>query len=141
MSNTEIATASNKKSNRKNAYMDMSMQQEFADVLMRHKNEITSLSAGAQPVEAEKSADDSDVATNQEAMTLELRRRERDAMMVRKISVSLKAIADGDYGFCADCGGEIGYERLHARPTAGRCVPCKEISEKGEFQFAKRRLS
>lgn len=120
--------------------MDSVMQQEFIGILTGQKNEIAG-NASANCADPEKVADESDAATNQELMTLALRRRERDASMVSKISRSLKKISDGDYGFCDDCGGEIGVERLRARPTADRCVSCKEIAEKNEFQFAKRRLS
>lgn len=54
----------------------------------------------------------------------------RDVREIREIEAAQQRIADGTYGVCADCGGEIGYARLQAYPTAQRCVLCQEKREK-----------
>jgi RNA polymerase-binding transcription factor len=55
---------------------------------------------------------------------------ERDIRTVRELDAALARIADGSYGSCADCGGDIGLERLRAYPTAVRCIKCQELYEK-----------
>lgn len=54
----------------------------------------------------------------------------RDMRTVRELDAALARIADGSYGTCADCGGEVGLERLRAYPTAIRCIKCQEVHEK-----------
>jgi DnaK suppressor protein len=54
----------------------------------------------------------------------------RDMRTVRDLDAALARIADGGYGTCADCGGEVGLERLRAYPTALRCIKCQEVYEK-----------
>jgi DnaK suppressor protein len=54
----------------------------------------------------------------------------RDMRTVRELDAALARIADGSYGSCAECGGDIGLERLRAYPTALRCIRCQEVHEK-----------
>ena len=54
----------------------------------------------------------------------------RDMRTVRELDAALARIADGSYGACADCEGDIGLERLRAYPTAMRCIKCQEVYEK-----------
>lgn len=54
----------------------------------------------------------------------------RDVRSLRELDAALQRFADGSYGSCADCGGEIAYERLRAYPTALRCVSCQGVHEK-----------
>ena len=54
----------------------------------------------------------------------------RDMRTVRELDAALARIADGSYGSCAECGGDIGLERLRAYPTALRCIKCQEVYEK-----------
>ena len=54
----------------------------------------------------------------------------RDMREIRALDAALARVADGSYGDCADCGGDIGVERLRAYPTAERCIRCQEVHEK-----------
>ncbi len=68
-------------------------------------------------------------------MSLELRSRDRERKLIKKIDESLTLIDTGDYGFCDNCGVEIGIRRLEARPTATLCVDCKTLDEIRERQM------
>jgi len=78
--------------------------------------------------------DPNDRATQEEEFSLELRTRDRDRKLLRKINAALARIESGDYGFCEACGVEIGLRRLEARPTATLCIDCKTIQEMKEKQ-------
>ena len=67
---------------------------------------------------------------------LELRSRDRESKLVKKIDEALERIDSGEYGFCEVCGVEIGVERLEARPTAELCIDCKTLDEIREKQMA-----
>lgn len=77
-------------------------------------------------------ADPADVASKTEWMDMEIRTREREYNLMRKIDEALKLIASGEYGYCVDCGAEIGVRRLEARPTANQCIDCKSFNESRE---------
>lgn len=79
-------------------------------------------------------ADPNDRATQEEEFALELRARDRERKLIRKIDKSLAEIRDEDYGWCHACGVEIGLKRLEARPTATLCIDCKTLSEIKEKQ-------
>ena len=79
-------------------------------------------------------ADPNDRASQESDMTLELRSRDRERKLIRKIEQSLEAIQNEDYGFCETCGIEIGLRRLEARPTATLCIDCKTLAEIKEKQ-------
>jgi len=64
----------------------------------------------------------------------------RDMREVRALDAALARVAEGSYGECADCGGDIGPERLHAYPTALRCIRCQEVYEKTHAHPAEPRL-
>jgi DnaK suppressor protein len=76
-----------------------------------------------------------DRASQEEEFNLELKTRERERKLIKKIDEALEKIQGGDYGFCADCGAEIGIKRLEARPTASQCIECKTIAEIREKQI------
>lgn len=83
---------------------------------------------------AEVPADISDQATLEETFALRLRARDREHKLIRKIDESIRNIDCGDYGFCEECGIEIGIKRLEARPTATLCIDCKTLAEVREKQ-------
>jgi DnaK suppressor protein len=70
-------------------------------------------------------------------MALELRNRDRERKLIKKIDETIAKIDSGDYGYCESCGVEIGIERLQARPTASLCIDCKTLEEIKEKQVAK----
>jgi len=82
-------------------------------------------------------ADPNDRATQESDMALELRNRDRERKLIRKINETIAKIDGGDYGYCESCGVEIGLERLQARPTATLCIDCKTLEEIRERQVAK----
>ena len=81
--------------------------------------------------------DPNDRATQEEEFSLELRTRDRERKLLKKINESLAQIESGDYGFCEACGVEIGLPRMLARPTATLCIDCKTLDELREKQVAK----
>lgn len=80
-------------------------------------------------------ADEVDIAAYEENFRLELRARDRERKLLRKIEMSIEALKEGEYGYCDDCGSDIGIARLEARPTATKCVECKTIAELKEKQL------
>lgn len=79
--------------------------------------------------EAANFPDPNDRATQEEEFTLELRTRDRERKLIKKIEESLRDLDKGEYGFCESCGTEIGIRRLEARPTATLCIDCKTLDE------------
>ncbi len=80
--------------------------------------------------------DPADRATQEEEFSLELRTRDRERKLIRKIDATVDRLDQGDYGYCDTCGVEIGIRRLEARPTANQCVDCKTIDEMKERQLS-----
>lgn len=80
--------------------------------------------------------DEGDVASSEANQTLNLRLRDREAMLLSKVEKTLKKIEEGTFGICDSCGSEIRIQRLKARPVATLCIRCKEEQEKIEKGFA-----
>ncbi len=79
-------------------------------------------------------ADPNDRASQEEEFRLELRARDRERRLLKKIEESLQLLANKEYGYCEVCGVEIGLRRLEARPTATLCIDCKMLDEIKEKQ-------
>lgn len=79
--------------------------------------------------------DPNDRASQESEFSLELRTRDRERKLIKKIDESLESIESGDYGFCESCGVDIGIRRLEARPTADLCIDCKTLDEIREKQM------
>lgn len=82
-------------------------------------------------------ADPNDRASQEEEFSLELRARDRERKLTKKINDTLELLENDDYGFCEACGVEIGIRRLEARPTATLCIDCKTLAEIKEKQLGK----
>jgi DnaK suppressor protein len=82
-------------------------------------------------------ADPNDRASQESDMALELRNRDRERKLIKKIDETIAKIDAGEYGYCDSCGVEIGLKRLEARPTATLCIDCKTLDELREKQVAK----
>jgi len=82
-------------------------------------------------------ADPNDRASQESDMSLELRNRDRERKLIKKIDETIVKIDAGEYGYCESCGVEIGLKRLEARPTATLCIDCKTLDELREKQVAK----
>ncbi|MBE2259067.1 MAG: RNA polymerase-binding protein DksA [Candidatus Accumulibacter sp.] len=87
--------------------------------------------------EATVFADPNDRASQETDIAIELRNRDRERKLIKKIEETMDLIDSGDYGYCAACGVEIGIKRLEARPTATLCIDCKTLEEVREKQIAK----
>ena len=87
--------------------------------------------------EATVFADPNDRASQETDIAIELRNRDRERKLIKKIEETIALIESGDYGYCNGCGIEIGIKRLEARPTASLCIDCKTLDEVRERQVAK----
>ena len=85
--------------------------------------------------EAANFPDPNDRATQEEEFALELRTRDRERKLIKKINDALTSLDNNDYGYCEQCGVEIGIQRLEARPTATLCIDCKTLDEIKEKQL------
>ena len=84
--------------------------------------------------EAANFPDPSDRASQEEEFSIELRTRDRERKLIKKMEDALEHLRDDDFGYCEACGIEIGLRRLEARPTATLCIDCKTLSEIKERQ-------
>jgi DnaK suppressor protein len=87
--------------------------------------------------EAANFPDPNDRASQESDFTMELRTRDRERKLIKKIEQSLTALDGDDFGYCKSCGIEIGIRRLEARPTATECIDCKTLNEIKEKQYGK----
>jgi DnaK suppressor protein len=114
-------------------YMSKDVTEFFKKVLLMWKRTlIAEAEHGLETLKADVSqvsSDVSDQATYEENISLHVRARDRERKLIQKIDEGLILIDRGDYGFCNECGIEIGYDRMVARPTATMCIDCKTASE------------
>ena len=85
--------------------------------------------------EAANFPDPADRATQEEEFSIELRTRDRERKLIKKIDLTIDRLDQSDFGYCDTCGVEIGLRRLEARPTASQCVDCKSLDEMKEKQL------
>jgi DnaK suppressor protein len=88
--------------------------------------------------EAANPPDPNDRATLESEFALELRTRDRERKLIRKIDEALSRIEDGSYGYCIETGEPIGVKRLEARPVATLCIEAQERRERREKQYGDR---
>lgn len=118
-------------------YMNESQLEHFRMLLMNWKTELmeeVDRTVSHMKDEAANFPDPADRASQEEEFSLELRTRDRERKLIKKIDSTLELIESEDYGFCDACGVEIGIRRLEARPTATLCVDCKTLAEIKERQ-------
>ena len=119
-------------------YMNASQELHFKNILHSWKNELmeeVDRTVNHMKDEAANFPDPADRATQEEEFSLELRTRDRERKLIKKIDTTIERIEAKDYGFCDQCGVEIGIRRLEARPTADLCVDCKTLDEIKERQL------
>jgi len=118
-------------------YMNGAQLEFFRNRLTAMREEIRANSE--QTIEhirgTEVMADPADRATVEEEYTLELRTRDRERKLLKKIEESLRRISEGEYGYCIETGEPIGIARLLARPTASLTVEAQERHERKELQY------
>ena len=118
-------------------YMGEPQKDHFRDILLNWKGQLmeeVDRTVTHMKDEAANFPDPADRATQEEEFSLELRARDRERKLIRKIDATIDLIDNDDYGFCIACGIEIGIKRLEARPTATLCIDCKTLDEIKERQ-------
>ena len=118
-------------------YMTDEQLEHFRKILLRWKHQLmqeVDSTVGHMQEEGLSYPDPVDRASQEEGFNLELRTRDRERKLIKKIESALDSIETGDYGFCEDCGADIGVRRLEARPTATKCIDCKTYQEIRERQ-------
>ncbi|MDP0561772.1 MAG: RNA polymerase-binding protein DksA [Candidatus Endonucleobacter sp. (ex Gigantidas childressi)] len=119
-------------------YMSDQQIAHFTSILHNWKRELmeeVDRTVNHMQDEAANFPDPADRASQEEEFSLELRTRDRERKLIKKINDTLARLKDGDYGFCDSCGIEIGILRLEARPTATLCIDCKTLAEIKERQL------
>ena len=124
----------------KEEYMNARQLAHFRKMLEEMKHELSQdidRTVHTMQDEATIFADPNDRASQESDMSLELRNRDRERKLIKKIDETIALIIAKDYGYCNSCGVEIGLKRLEARPTATLCIDCKTLDELRERQVAK----
>ncbi len=122
-------------------YMSSGQLQHFGEILGAWKSELmfeVDRTVHHMQDEAANFPDPNDRATQESEFGLELRTRDRERKLLRKIDSALARIDEGSYGFCDETGEEIGLKRLEARPVATLCLEAQERRELAERQFRDR---
>lgn len=119
-------------------YMNDKQKDHFRKILLNWRDELmqeVDRTVHHMQDEAANPPDPADRATLEEEFSLELRTRDRERRLIKKIDSTIELIANDDYGYCDSCGVEIGIRRLEARPTANKCIDCKTLDEIKEKQI------
>ena len=130
------------KAKRGEAYMNDKQLQHFRKLLTAWKKELieeVDRTVLHMKDDASNFPDPNDRATQESEFGLELRTRDRERKLLRKINSALQRIEEDNYGYCEETGDEIGLGRLQARPVATLCVEAQERRELAERQFSDRR--
>jgi DnaK suppressor protein len=120
-------------------YMNEAQLEHFRQILVQWKRELMEESERTMhhmQDEALNLPDPNDRASQEEEFSIELRARDRERKLLRKIDKALDRIAGREYGYCESCGEDIGIRRLEARPTAELCIDCKQLEEVKEKTWA-----
>lgn len=121
-------------------YMNKNQVKHFVKILEEWKAELSNdidRTVHHMQDDVTSFADPNDRASQESDMALELRNRDRERKLIKKIDDTLRKINADEYGYCDGCGVEIGLKRLEARPTATLCIDCKTLDEMRERQVAK----
>jgi DnaK suppressor protein len=121
-------------------YMNARQRAHFKEILGALREELSAdIERTVHQMQDDQTvfADPNDRASQESDMALELRNRDRERKLIKKIDETIGRIDAEDYGYCETCGAEIGLKRLEARPTATLCIDCKTLDELRERQVAK----
>jgi DnaK suppressor protein len=122
-------------------YMNERQLEHFRQILLAWKRELmeeVDRTVHHMQDEASNFPDPNDRATQESEFGLELRTRDRERKLLKKIDSALQRIDDGSYGFCEETGEEIGLKRLEARPVATLSLEAQERRELAERQYGER---
>ena len=109
------------------AWFENALLQMRAELMLGVEKTVSHMQEGPKSI-----PDENDRASKESEFAIELRERDRDRSLLRKIDRALSAIQSGDYGKCDECACPIGVERLIARPVAALCIECKRLQEQRE---------
>ncbi|WP_295441935.1 RNA polymerase-binding protein DksA [uncultured Thiodictyon sp.] len=118
-------------------YMSPAQEEHFRQILLAWKRSLmeeVDRTVHHMQDEATNFPDPNDRATQESEFSLELRTRDRERKLIKKIDEGMTRLTEHEYGFCEACGVEIGVRRLEARPTATLCIDCKTLDEIREKQ-------
>jgi DnaK suppressor protein len=119
-------------------YMNENQKKHFITMLLDWRKQLmeeVDRTVSHMKDEAANYPDPSDRASQEEEFSIELRTRDRERKLIRKIEKTIDILEQDDYGYCESCGIEIGIRRLEARPTATQCIDCKTLDELKERQI------
>lgn len=120
-------------------YMNDRQVEHFRQILLAWKKQLmeeVDRTVHHMQDDAANFPDPNDRATQESEFAMELRTRDRERKLIKKIDEAMNDLDNGDYGYCEACGVEIGIKRLEARPTATMCIDCKQLEEIREKQMA-----
>ncbi|MBN2689217.1 MAG: RNA polymerase-binding protein DksA [Gammaproteobacteria bacterium] len=118
-------------------YMNKEQVEHFREILQAWKKQLQeerSRTVTHIQNDAVNYADPIDLASQQEAFSLDLKQSDRARKLIRRIDDALERLGASEYGYCVDCGADIGVRRLEARPIALKCIDCKTFDEIREKQ-------
>lgn len=133
----EVLGISPYKARKTEEYMSTKMRAHFTQILTLLRKRImeeADRTVHHMKDDAINYPDPNDRASQEEEFRLELRARDRERRLLKKIEESLQLLVNKEYGYCEVCGVEIGLRRLEARPTATLCIDCKMLDEIKEKQ-------
>lgn len=113
--------------------MEKATAEQFKNLFLEILSEEEVFEGKLSPTSLE--GDEVDIVSTEKANQMDFRLKARNAIYLKKVRKSLQKIEEGTFGECEECGAEISYNRLLARPTADLCIHCKEIEEKEENQL------
>ena len=119
-------------------YMNDDQVAHFKDILLTWKRSLmeeVDRTVHHMQDDAANFPDPNDRATQESEFSMELRARDRERKLIKKIDESMRNLDNDEFGFCEACGVEIGVKRLEARPTATLCIDCKILDEIREKQM------
>jgi len=119
-------------------YMNDSQIEHFRNILTAWKRSLmeeVDRTVHHMQDDAANFPDPNDRATQESEFSMELRARDRERKLIKKIEESIRHLDSNDFGYCEACGVEIGVRRLEARPTATLCIDCKILDEIREKQM------
>ena len=124
--------------NKGEEYMNEQQVEHFRNILLAWKKELmeeVDRTVHHMQDDAANFPDPNDRATQESEFSMELRARDRERKLIKKIEEAMQNLDDDEYGYCEACGVEIGVKRLEARPTATLCIDCKILDEIKEKQM------
>jgi len=120
--------------------MNKKERDRFKKLLLERKQQIIDAADNTKDeglgFEQEDLADEVDLASSETGQAMNLRLRDRERVLLKKIDKALEKIEEGEFGVCELCGEDIGGKRLEARPVTDLCIRCKEDQERVEKTYA-----